>query len=48
VVEGAKHYALPASYIRMLEDIDAVRDDDRQRARRHVYVLANTAADSDS
>lgn len=45
VVEGAKRYALPTSYIRMLEDIDAVRDDDRQRVRRHVYVLANTAAD---
>ncbi len=48
VVEGAKRYALPTSYVRMLEDIDAVRDDDRQRARRHVYVLANTATDRDS
>ena len=48
VIEGAKRYVLPTSYIRMLEDIDAVRDDDRRRARRHVYVLANTAADRDS
>ncbi|MFQ5544776.1 MAG: hypothetical protein ACE5FE_02240, partial [Acidiferrobacterales bacterium] len=45
VVEGAKHYALPASYIRMLEDIDAVPDDDYQRPRRHADVLADTAAD---
>ena len=48
VVEGAKHYVLPATYIRMLENIDAVPDDDHQRARRHADVLANTAADWDS
>jgi gamma-glutamylcyclotransferase (GGCT)/AIG2-like uncharacterized protein YtfP len=48
VVAGAKHYALPASYIRMLEDIDAVPDNDHQRARRHADVLANTASGWDS
>ncbi|MDH3670928.1 MAG: gamma-glutamylcyclotransferase [Gammaproteobacteria bacterium] len=47
VVEGAKRYALPASYVRMLEDIDAVPDDNHQRARRHADVLADTAADWD-
>ena len=48
VVEGAKHYALPASYIRMLENVHAVVDDDYQRARRHADTLADTTADWDS
>ncbi len=48
VVEGAKHYALPASYIRMLENVHAVVDDDYQRARRHTDTLADTTADWDS
>lgn len=45
VVEGAKHYALPPTYVRMLENVRAVVDDDHQRSRQHAIVLANALAD---
>lgn len=41
VVEGARQHALPVSYVRMLEVIEAVPDRDEQQARQHADILGN-------